>query len=313
MSIFSGNNHSDKKNSAGGFQKNPFLYFGAISFMLLGMLFFGSSSLAQLDNAGIVTLGVRSENTAVAADLYVTQQSVQVLETPDLKITDSFVHGVATPQAYSPQTLGVIFGEPAGADNHDDDHYDGLTHAVKEGDTITAIAKTYKAKAEEIIAFNGLKDQMDIFVGDVIAVPGGTMPKKAPVIVEAPVATSYFAIAATGIITQRLHGPNNAVDVANSCGTSVNAAAGGVIQRAKYGWNGGGGNFVTVKHANGVVTYYGHLSSISVNAGDAVSQGQRLGLMGTTGKSTGCHVHFGVTGARNPLAGYGLGANVSYK
>jgi murein DD-endopeptidase MepM/ murein hydrolase activator NlpD len=80
------------------------------------------------------------------------------------------------------------------------------------------------------------------------------------------------------------------------------------VQKIKYGWNGGGGNYITILHPNGVVTYYGHIAAALTSVGQEVSQGTAIALMGgkpgTTGAgiSTGCHVHFDVRGSANPFA-----------
>ena len=75
-------------------------------------------------------------------------------------------------------------------------------------------------------------------------------------------------------------------------GTSVYASCGGTVLSA--GWNGSYGISVLIQHPDGVCTRYGHLSSVSVSAGDKVSQGQRIGFSGSTGNSTGPHLHFEV-------------------
>ena len=189
----------------------------------------------------------------------------------------------------------------------------GVLHIVKAGDTIGAISKTYKAKMEDIISTNSLSGELDIFIGDILIIKGGSMPPK-PIssIVSAPLNESLFIYPAEGQITQGLHF-YNAVDLANKCGAPVYAAASGVVQRVRYGWNFGGGNQVTILHAGGIVTYYGLLMTIFVKPGDSIDVGQRLGLMGSTGLSTGCHVHFGVTGAKNPLAKFFIGSVIKYK
>ncbi len=64
------------------------------------------------------------------------------------------------------------------------------------------------------------------------------------------------------------------------------------MTKAAYGWGGGYGNHVIVDHGNGYQTLYGHLSSLDVSQGQYVSKGQRLGTMGSTGWSTGPHLHF---------------------
>jgi len=198
---------------------------------------------------------------------------------------------------------------------------DGVLHVVKSGDTISGISKTYKSDSDDIIVYNSLASQDDIYIGDILIVPGGTMPKKAAPIInnnQTPLAENFFIFPTQGRITQGLH-YYNAVDVANKCGTPIYAAASGTIQRVKYGYNFGGGNYITILHPNGVVTYYGHLMTIFVKPGDTVSTGDRIALMGGgtgtigDGFSTGCHLHFQVVGAANPLAKYSVGANISYK
>ncbi|MHA7174412.1 M23 family metallopeptidase [Arthrobacter monumenti] len=82
-------------------------------------------------------------------------------------------------------------------------------------------------------------------------------------------------------------------DFGIACGTEVAAAAEGVVKEA--GWHPfGGGNRIVVDHGGGLETTYNHLSSIAVSAGQSVSRGQTVGVSGTTGASTGCHLHFEV-------------------
>lgn len=195
----------------------------------------------------------------------------------------------------------------------------GLLHVVKSGDTISDIAKTYKAKVDEIISYNNFKNENDIFIGDIIIVPGGVMPAKpTPSNTQAPIANNFFIIPVEGTISQRLHF-YNAVDVANKCGTPFYAAASGIVQRVAYGWNLGGGNYITILHPNGVVSYYGHFMTSFVKPGDVVKTGDRIGLVGGgkgmagAGKSTGCHLHFDVRGAKNPLSSYIYGAKLKFK
>jgi len=93
------------------------------------------------------------------------------------------------------------------------------------------------------------------------------------------------------------------VDFGAACGTPIKAAGSGVIFSA--GWNGGYGNATIINHGGGIATLYGHQSRIAVSVGQTVSQGQIIGYVGTTGYSTGCHLHWEVrvNGATtNPLA-----------
>ena len=89
-----------------------------------------------------------------------------------------------------------------------------------------------------------------------------------------------------------------ALDIANGPvtvnGKPALAADGGTVIKAATGWNGGYGNVVMIQHSNGLVTLYAHLRSIQVVAGQYVSQRQQIGLIGSTGNSTGPHLHFEV-------------------
>jgi murein DD-endopeptidase MepM/ murein hydrolase activator NlpD len=187
----------------------------------------------------------------------------------------------------------------------------GIIHHVRSGDTVSGIAEIYKGKTEEIVAFNYLSNEDDIYIEDIIIVPNGVMPpppiklQQAPASV--PLADSYFIapVPSPYIITQGLHW-YNAIDFSykeNACGKPVFAAAGGTIQ--KIGYQSVAGNYVRILHPNGVITFYGHLSSISVFQSQPVSQGKIIGYIGNTGYTigrTGCHLHFEVRGARNPFA-----------
>lgn len=82
------------------------------------------------------------------------------------------------------------------------------------------------------------------------------------------------------------------IDIGVVTGTSVAAADGGKVSLA--GWNGGYGNCVIIDHGNGRQTLYGHLEGYTVQVGDVVGKGQEIGKSGSTGKSTGPHLHFGV-------------------
>jgi murein DD-endopeptidase MepM/ murein hydrolase activator NlpD len=95
------------------------------------------------------------------------------------------------------------------------------------------------------------------------------------------------------------------IDIANSTGTPVFSSAEGVVEKA--GWNNGGyGNLVEIRHPDGSTTRYAHNSKILVQAGQQVSQGETIALMGSTGHSTGPHTHFEIhpsgKGAVNPIA-----------
>lgn len=190
----------------------------------------------------------------------------------------------------------------------------GVLYSVKKNDTLGGIAKIYKGNVGEIIAFNGLSNEGDIFIGDILIIPNGKMPSRISHIALTPVGESYFIFPCEGKITQGLH-PFNAIDIANSCGKPIVAAASGTVQRA--GWiNNIYGRIVTILHPNGVVTYYGHLSKVLVVPGQTVSAGDIIANIGNSGHTlgaTGCHLHFEVRNAKNFLADYLIGTYLSWK
>lgn len=110
-----------------------------------------------------------------------------------------------------------------------------------------------------------------------------------------PVASYVYVSSRFGLRVHPITGEKKShtgIDIASNQGTAVYASDGGTVTLA--GWNGGYGNCIMIDHGNGYVTLYGHLSSISVSVGQTVSQGATIGAVGSTGNSTGPHLHFEV-------------------
>ena len=190
----------------------------------------------------------------------------------------------------------------------------GIIHKVVKGDTVASIAKKYGAEEAKIMEFNGLPQGGDLAVGDEVIVPDGQIKSTyatnsgvkstsgAKPFSYLPNLGDYFMIPATGYDWGRIHG-RNGVDIANSCGTPVYAAADGTVTLADgSGYNGGFGKYIKISHSNGTETLYAHSMKLLVSPGQSVGRGEEIMLMGTTGRSTGCHLHFEVHGAHNPLA-----------
>ncbi len=184
----------------------------------------------------------------------------------------------------------------------------GIQHTVKKGDTIKSLAKKYKSDAEEIIAYNSLSANGSLEEGSTIIIPDAEIA--IPTVVKGnplrggggpEIAGYYGRPIIGGRKTQGLHGYNG-VDLGDRCGAPIYAsAAGTVIVARSQGYNGGYGKYVVVAHPNGTQTVYAHLASVFTSVGQSIVQGSNLGLMGNTGKSTGCHLHFEVRGAKNPF------------
>ncbi|MEK7537016.1 MAG: M23 family metallopeptidase [Patescibacteria group bacterium] len=186
----------------------------------------------------------------------------------------------------------------------------GVIHIVKQSDSIQSIAKKYSAQEDKIFEFNGLPKDGSLQLGQEIIVPDGKIQIAGQYIAytsnvrfaRLPDLGGFFFLPAQGHNWGRIHG-RNGVDVASICGTPVySAAEGSVIAARQSGWNGGAGKYVKISHGNEIYTLYAHLSRLFVSSGEFISRGQLIGLMGSTGRSTGCHLHFEVHGARNPYA-----------
>ncbi|MEK7650781.1 MAG: peptidoglycan DD-metalloendopeptidase family protein [Patescibacteria group bacterium] len=189
---------------------------------------------------------------------------------------------------------------------------DGIRHTVLKGETVASLAKKYNGDTREIVQFNGLENESDLKVGQIVMIPGGEEPAAAVTPGTKPTAPVkgasgpsyagyYLRPISGGTRTQGLHGYNG-IDLADRAGTEIFAAASGrVIVAKSSGWNGGYGNYVVISHPNGTQTLYSHLRSLTVAQGATVERGQVIGYMGMTGKATGVHVHFEVRGAKNPF------------
>lgn len=185
---------------------------------------------------------------------------------------------------------------------------DGVMYQVASGDTISRIASKYNVDAQEILTENKLASADKLQIGQRLLIPGGEPYQTAPRI-TAPVANLFTttppktskSVPSDGkwvwptdwhVITQYYGWKHTGVDIDGDYTTDNYAARGGVVIYS--GWKGGYGLTVEVDHGDGYVTRYGHHSKIYVSIGDFVTGGQALGRTGTTGRSTGTHLHFEV-------------------
>jgi len=126
--------------------------------------------------------------------------------------------------------------------------------------------------------------KLDTLAGGAIAIPSDKPVKSAEF-------TSAFGVRADPF--RRATAMHAGIDLAGPSGTPIYATADGIVTDA--GWNSGGyGNLVKIDHGRGIETRYGHLSSIAVQPGSRVARGQVIGRMGSTGRSTGSHLHYEV-------------------
>jgi len=198
---------------------------------------------------------------------------------------------------------------------------DGVLHKVAKGENVSKIAKLYSADTNDIIKFNKLQESgEDIVVGEQLLVPNGKKPQPTytysnygstlssvaapPPSIVAPAGSLYIWPTTVRRITQYYSLRHGGLDVGGPVGTPLYAARSGLVVRSQCGWNGGYGCYVVIDHGGGVQTLYGHASRLYVSAGEQVAQGQTIATMGSTGRSTGPHLHFEVrvgSQRRNPL------------
>lgn len=193
----------------------------------------------------------------------------------------------------------------------------GVLHQVQKGETLTSIAARFKADPASIFndpfnqTIHDFKSSPPVLaVSAYIMVPGGSKPivvKKIAYSSTTPSnaikGTSNFQWPTAACISQFYWARHPGIDLANSKGTAVVASDAGYVEFV--GWdNSGYGNMILMNHGNGAITRYAHLSAFAVEAGASVKKGQLIGRVGSTGRSTGPHLHFEliVNGVhRNPV------------
>jgi murein DD-endopeptidase MepM/ murein hydrolase activator NlpD len=193
----------------------------------------------------------------------------------------------------------------------------GVLHKVQKGDTVYNIAKKYDSEAQAIVDFpfnTFVNDEtFELAIGQTVIVPDGVKQTNQGVVTPrirqltpdagTVVASGSFVWPSSGTITQYYAWYHPGIDVANRAAPDVLAADSGRVIAS--GWDGTGyGNRVIIDHGNGYQTLYGHMQRLYVVPGQTISRGAAIGKMGSTGHSTGTHLHFEVRtagGRVNPL------------
>lgn len=194
----------------------------------------------------------------------------------------------------------------------------GVLHVVKKGESVGKIAQIYNVQGQEIVVANVLqKDGSDLRVGETLFIPGGVKLQPAPApralvrqptsvsrgldriaaplpSVTAPAGSGYIWPTTDRRINQYFGLRHTGVDIGGKVGNANYAANAGRVVKSQCGWNGGYGCYIILDHGGGVTTLYGHNSKLLVSAGETVEQGQVIALLGSTGRSTGPHLHFEV-------------------
>lgn len=200
----------------------------------------------------------------------------------------------------------------------------GISYKVKSGDTLFKIANLYKVDANEIRDFNSLSGDT-LVLGFKLIIPGASpiasvsrsVSQNINNISNLSALRKIIDIGKTKVsvssgmvwptighrITQYYSWSHGGLDIANKIGTPIYAVADGTVEFS--GWNSGGyGNLVIINHGGGKKTRYAHGSKLFVRRGEKIKQGDIIMAMGSTGRSTGSHLHFEIIvngGRSNPL------------
>ncbi|MCA9484478.1 MAG: M23 family metallopeptidase [Nitrospina sp.] len=208
----------------------------------------------------------------------------------------------------------------------------GVYHTVRAGNTLSAIAETYACDIRVLQVVNGIRDPHKIYPGQRIWIPNALRVLEVPVLKPgspqvagrspaqkkrapskkkfpkpAVVRPGYLMWPVQGVLTsgygRRGSRNHEGIDIGAKSGTPIRASAGGVVKFSGWGPT-GYGKMIIIKHPNELTTVYAHNDRNLVPKGRTVNKGQVIALVGSTGRSTGPHLHFEVrnhTHPKNPL------------
>ena len=176
---------------------------------------------------------------------------------------------------------------------------DGLTYIVQKGNTLQGLSAKYNVSMEELLDVNEL-ESAELQVGQKLFIPGARMNgddllNALGELYKLPILSKFRYTSMFGPRLDPISGAKSnhtGVDMACPTGTPIYASSAGTV--AFVGYSNIFGNYVIIKHSKGYQTLYGHMSKTLAKKGQVVSQGTKIGLVGSTGYSTGPHLHFTV-------------------
>jgi len=262
---------------------------------------------------------------------YYYQPSDEVMDLSPAKVAD--IASVVAPYTnlveVDPVTVALamdnseFLGKPVMADTQvteekpaDQKRTKTITYTVEQGDTISTIGWKYGLKIATIKTTNSLSSDT-IKPGQQLKIPPQDLDPKT----LASLQTKRVAGASSGTkipFSGKFGRPtrgwslsqgfgrtsferwHTGIDLDSRSGTAILASASGRIVSISRGWGGGYGNHIIIDHGGGFTTLYGHMSSFSVSGGQWVNAGQQIGIMGSTGWSTGVHLHFEIRVGGSP-------------
>jgi len=180
----------------------------------------------------------------------------------------------------------------------------GVSHTVAKNETLSSIASEYSSEVDDILDYNKLVSADQLQIGQKLIIPGGSItPPKRSISSISSVFSSSGSVGSSSRriggfiwpttskrITQYYHWRHHAIDIGGKTGTPVYASMSGKIVKA--GWSTGYGYNIIIDHSGGKKTLYAHLSKFYASYGQQVTQGDSIGAVGSTGWSTGPHLHF---------------------
>jgi murein DD-endopeptidase MepM/ murein hydrolase activator NlpD len=171
----------------------------------------------------------------------------------------------------------------------------GVYYSIRKGDSLSSITTRYRVDMNKLVDVNELESSV-IYVGQKLFIPGAALSDWE----RAEALGTLFKYPARGRLTSRMgfridpftkrRAYHAGIDIANRIGTPVHASQSGKVIFS--GYKGTYGKTVILSHQQGYSTVYGHLDKILVKKGQVVRQGDKIGTVGNTGRSTGPHLHF---------------------
>jgi murein DD-endopeptidase MepM/ murein hydrolase activator NlpD len=299
----------------------PFLHFGTIGLTFI-VVTFGPLVLAQSDEGGQAEMA----GGVLTASAQVTDfNTLQAEEVRQYRGGEIIIHLVAEGETLS--SIAARYGLQVTTIMWENDlteksklkpgqelkilPLDGIRHKVARGETIYSVGKKYSLEGSEIqvivdYPFNEFlnNETFELATGQYLVVPDGVKPSSSGITKQVArqvqttpdagsvAATGSFVWPASGGISQSYRFYHKALDISNRAGGSILAADSGTVIGAGWLDGYGYGNRVVIDHGNGFVTLYAHLSAVQVTSGQSVNRGDLIGRMGSTGRSTGTHLHF---------------------
>ncbi|MCR4397785.1 MAG: peptidoglycan DD-metalloendopeptidase family protein [Firmicutes bacterium] len=179
-----------------------------------------------------------------------------------------------------------------------------LLHRVRPGETLWHLARVYNTTPLELARLNGLPDVNKVRAGSNLRIPGATGAISSASQVEAtsarlPAMSAPLVGRISSSFGHRWGRRHDGIDIAGTYGQPVLAAADGLVTYA--GYMGSYGKLVVLRHVGDTESWYGHLSQVAVKPGQRVAAGSIVGRVGSTGHSTGPHLHFEVRVRGRPV------------